>query len=70
MEEFPYAAVVRDKYPSYREAKASMQADWDAFLEKMPHFIEPYEREREGCAYKYLVASACTHTTDGQTADF
>ncbi|NLO46736.1 MAG: hypothetical protein GX111_00225 [Clostridiales bacterium] len=51
IEEFPYSAFVRDSYPSYDEAKASMQADWEAFLEKMPHFIEPFEKERERCAY-------------------
>jgi hypothetical protein len=51
VEEFPYSALVREHYPTYLEARASMQADWEAFLEKMPHFIEPYEAERERCAY-------------------
>lgn len=50
-EEFPYAVKVRDSYPTYAEAKASMQADWEAFLEKIPHFIEPYESKRVDTAY-------------------
>lgn len=59
IEEFTYSAVVRDKYPTYAEAKASMQSEWDAFLSKMPHFTEPYEEKREHCAYilwSYLLA--------------
>ena len=50
-EEFSYAAKARDSYPSYAEGKASMQADWEAFLEKIPHFIEPYESKRVDTAY-------------------
>ncbi len=59
VEEFPYGAWVRDEYPTYSEAKASMQADWEEFLEKMPHYIEPYESKREETAYilwSHLVA--------------
>lgn len=50
-EEFSYAAKVRDSYPTYAEAKADMQADWEAFLNKMPHYIQPYEKKREETAY-------------------
>ncbi len=50
-EEFDYAVKVRDSYPSYAEAKADMQADWEKFLAAMPHFIEPYESKREDTAY-------------------
>lgn len=50
-EEFSYAAKVRDSYPTYAEAKADMQADWEAFLAKMPHYIQPYEQKREETAY-------------------
>ena len=59
IEEFFYAAYVRDEYPTYADAKASMQADWDEFLSKMPHFIEPFESKREETAYilwSHLVA--------------
>ncbi|NLT38888.1 MAG: hypothetical protein GXX89_00335 [Clostridiales bacterium] len=59
IEDFPYCVWVRDKYPSYEEAKASMQADWDEFLAKFPHFTEPYEQKREETAYilwSHLVA--------------
>ncbi|MDR2420907.1 MAG: hypothetical protein LBD49_02215 [Oscillospiraceae bacterium] len=51
MEESTYGGAVRDVYPSYDEAKASMQADWDGFIEAMPAFAEPYERTREECEY-------------------
>ncbi len=50
-EEFPYAVKVRESYPSFAEGKADMQADWEAFLEKFPHFIQPYEEKREETAY-------------------
>ena len=51
VEEFFYGAYVRDEYPSYAEAKASMASDWEAFLTKTPHYIEPYESKREETAY-------------------
>ena len=51
VEEFFYGAFVRDDYPSYNEAKASMQSDWEDFLSKMPHYIEPFEQKREETAY-------------------
>ena len=59
IEEFFYGAYVRDEYPTYAQARASMQADWDEFLAKMPHFIEPFEKKREESAYilwSHLVA--------------
>jgi hypothetical protein len=51
LEESVFDGIVRDAYPSYAEAKASMQADWDAFIEKMPAFTEPYEGPREEAEY-------------------
>ncbi|MDR0917427.1 MAG: hypothetical protein LBN02_09620 [Oscillospiraceae bacterium] len=51
LEESTYGGIVRASYPSYAEAKASMQADWDDFVEGMPTFTEPYERTREDCEY-------------------
>ncbi len=51
MEEFPYGGTVRDSYPTYAEAKASMQAEWDEFYGKMPKFIEPLEQGRLNCEY-------------------
>ena len=59
VEEFFYGTFVRDVYPTYAEAKASMQADWEEFLDKMPHYTEPYEQQREETAYvlwSHLVA--------------
>jgi hypothetical protein len=51
MEESTYGGCVRDTYPTYAEAKASMQADWDEFADAMPVFPEPYEKAREACMY-------------------
>jgi hypothetical protein len=51
MEESTYGGVVRDTYPTYAGARASMQADWDEFIEAMPVFAEPYEKTREECEY-------------------
>jgi len=51
VEEFFYGARVRDTYPSYAEAKASMLADWEAFLSVMPHYSEPFEQKRVETAY-------------------
>ena len=62
-EEFDYAAKVRGSYPTYAEAKADMQADWEAFLGRMPHYIQPYEQKREESAYvlwTHLVAPTAT----------
>ncbi|MDR2530340.1 MAG: hypothetical protein LBC65_02205 [Oscillospiraceae bacterium] len=51
MEESQFSGVVRDSYPTFAEAKASMQADWDAFIEGMPSFKQPYEDSREAAEY-------------------
>jgi len=51
MEEFVYDGVVRDEYPTYAEGKASMQKEWDEFIEAMPVFSGPYEEKREECEY-------------------
>ncbi|NLL39336.1 MAG: hypothetical protein GX254_07110 [Clostridiales bacterium] len=58
MEEFTHSGWVREAYPSYEEAKADMQADWDKFYEKMPKFIEPFEegrREAEYTLWSYIM---------------
>ena len=51
VEEFFYGAYTRDAYPTYKDAKASMQSDWEEFLAKMPHYAEPFEQKREETAY-------------------
>lgn len=51
MEEFPYGGYVRDRYPGYAEAKASMQADWDDFYAAMPAFSGRLEEKRRDCQY-------------------
>jgi hypothetical protein len=51
MEEFPYGGIVRDSYPSYAEARASMQADWDGFYAAMPRLARPFEENRAECEY-------------------
>jgi hypothetical protein len=59
MEESTYGGIIRDTYPTYAEAKASMQDDWNAFVEAMPVFAEPYEETREASQYllwSYLTA--------------
>lgn len=51
MEEFEYSGKVRDSYPKYAEAKASMQADWESFITRMPKFKEPFEEKRIEAEY-------------------
>lgn len=51
MEEFPYCSYVRESYPGYAEAKASMQADWDSFYAAMPAFKGSLEEKRRDCEY-------------------
>ncbi|NLV51413.1 MAG: hypothetical protein GXY20_12060 [Clostridiales bacterium] len=63
MEESAFGGVVRDTYPSYAEAKASMQADWDEFIELLPAFPEPFEQTREESEYllwSYLMSPCDT----------
>jgi hypothetical protein len=63
LEEFSHAGWVRDDYPSYAEAKASMQADWDSFYAKMPKFSEPFEAGRmepEYTLWSYLIDPTMT----------
>lgn len=60
IEEFPYAAKVHGNYPSYAEAKASMQKSFEEFYAKMPAYIAPFEAKREETAYvlwSHLVAA-------------
>ncbi|MDR0858549.1 MAG: hypothetical protein LBN97_05935, partial [Oscillospiraceae bacterium] len=52
MEEFTYGGIVRDNYPSYAEAKASMQRDWDGFIETIPDFAGALNDKREECVYR------------------
>lgn len=42
---------LRESWPTYAEAKANAQADWEAFLAKIPHFPAPYEDGRVETAY-------------------
>ncbi|MCE5342845.1 MAG: hypothetical protein LLF96_04545 [Eubacteriales bacterium] len=59
MEEFVYGGVVRDEYPTYTQALASMQGDWQCFITAMPAFREPFEKQRSACEYtlwSYLVS--------------
>ncbi len=51
MEEFPYGGIVRNAYPSYSEARASMQAEWDSFYSAMPELAQPFEESRAECEY-------------------
>ena len=63
MEEFTHAGWVREAYPTYAEARAAMQADWEAFYAKMPAFVEPFEagrREAEYTLWSYLTAPTGT----------
>ncbi len=63
MEEFSHAGWVRDTYPTYAVAKASMQADWDMFYKKMPKFTAPFEVGRmdpEYTLWSYLIDPAGT----------
>jgi hypothetical protein len=50
-EEFTHAGWVRDSYPTYNEAKADMQKDWEDFYARLPEFIAPYEEGRREAAY-------------------
>ena len=61
IEESMFGGTVRDSYPTYAEAKASMQADWDNFVNKLPEFKGPYEEVRLQCEYvlwSFLVGPA------------
>lgn len=58
LEEFRYGGYVRDEYPTYAEAKASMQAEWDAFYANMPAF--PGELEEDRFAVQYMLWSLLT----------
>jgi hypothetical protein len=51
MEEFIYGGVVRDEYPTYADAKASMEAEWNSFISVMPKFPPDLEEKRERCEY-------------------
>ena len=52
IEEYPFCATYSGKdYPTYAEGKAATQANWEAFLEKFPKFVQPYESKRVETAY-------------------
>ena len=51
VDESEFSLRVRDRYPTYEEALANAQADWDAFLEHIPHFDAALEERRTEAAY-------------------
>lgn len=51
VEESKYAGVVRDRYPTYEEGLADVNADWESFLSTIPHFVKPFEERRGEAAY-------------------
>ena len=63
VEEFFYGAYARDEYPTYAQARASMQADWDEFLSRTPHYVEPFEQKRIETAYFLWTHIVCPSPT-------
>ena len=51
IEDFTHAGWVRDSYPSYDDGLKASQADWQSFLENIPHFNKQFEEKREAYAY-------------------
>ncbi len=51
MDESLYVEKLRGNYPTYAAAKADMEAAWQDFLAKYPHFAAPFEEGREETAY-------------------
>ena len=51
IEKFVFAGFVRDAYPTYEEGKADADADWQAFLDTLPHFDKQLEERRDEFAY-------------------
>ncbi len=51
LEEFSHSGVVRDTYPAYEDALATVQADFDTFLANIPPLAEPYEALRVKAAW-------------------
>jgi hypothetical protein len=51
LDESVFNGVVRDAYPTYAKAKASMQSAWDAFISKIRPLAAPYEAERIAAAH-------------------
>jgi putative NADH-flavin reductase len=51
VEESKYAGVVRDRYPTYEEGLADVNADWESFLATILHFVKPFEERRGEAAY-------------------
>ena len=55
------AGAVRDAYPSYDDGLKDVTADWEAFLDKVPHFVASLEERRKEVAYilwSHLVSAA------------
>ncbi len=55
------AGCVRAAYPSYADGLANVTADWQAFLNKIPHFVSPLDERRTEVAYvlwSHLVSPA------------
>ena len=51
LEEFSHSGVVRESYPTYEQALAGVQADFDGFLENIPALPAPYEELRMKAAW-------------------
>ena len=51
IEEFTHAGKVRDAYPSFEEARAGMQADWEAFRDKFTDY--PGDEDRAHRVTRY-----------------
>ena len=51
VDESLFEGTLREEYPSYDEAYASTQADWEEFLSAVPHFDEALEKRREEAAW-------------------
>ena len=51
VDESEYSTRIRDAYPTYEEALADANADWEAFLKYIPHFDAALEERRTEAAY-------------------
>ena len=51
LEEFMHSGYVRDSYPSYEDAVASVKADWNEFYNNIPALPGEYDSLRKKAAY-------------------
>lgn len=51
VDETEYSQRVRDSYPTYAEALADANAEWESFLQTVPHFSSALEERRLEAAY-------------------